>query len=61
MSLLKKLAADLTAKLKTDTPSPYRLADHQDDLNWDRRTDGTMADAATSDDTIHTIPYEADK
>ncbi len=61
MNLFKKLVADLTAKLKTDTPSPYKLADDEDTLGWDRRTNGLMADAGSPDDAVKTVPYEADK
>ncbi len=61
MSLIKSLVADVTAKLKTDTPNPYKLADDQDELNWERRTEGKMADAAAPDDSVETVPYEADK
>jgi len=60
MSLFKKVLANLKAKTTPDTPSPYKLADDQDELGWERRTDGLMADAGTSDDAVETHPFKAD-
>lgn len=60
MSLIKSLVAEVTAKIKPDTPNPYKLADAEDENGWDRARDGLMADASTSDDVVETKPYEAD-
>lgn len=58
MSLIKNLIAEVTAKVKPDTPNPYKLADAEDQDGWDRRSNGLMADAGTDDNVVPTVPYE---
>lgn len=55
MNLIKKTIAAVTAKIKTDTPSPYKLADNNDNRDWDRTLDGLMADNGTYDDDVQTV------
>ncbi len=42
---------------ETDTPDPGKLADADDELDWDRAVHGRMVEQQTPDDTVQTVPF----